>query len=136
MTGVRMPRRPLHPGPPLGFWGRVGHMLKDWHTWSTLGYLLLMLPLGILYFVVAVVGLALSVGFILAPLTALADRLGWWWPPGSVTVNPDWFGNPWMLPFVVAVGVLLLTTLMHVARGVGRLHASFAKVLLVDRAAA
>jgi uncharacterized membrane protein len=135
MTGVRMPRRPLHPGPKLGFWGRVGNMLKDRHTWSTLGYLLLMLPLGILYFVAAVVGLAVSLLFILAPLSLLADHLGWWWQPGTVQFHPDWIGHPAILPLVVALGVLLLTVQMHVARGIGRVHAAFAKVMLVDRAA-
>jgi hypothetical protein len=32
-------------------------------------------------------------------------------------------------------GVLLLTSLMHLARGVGRLHALFAKSMLVARTA-
>src|SRR5579872_4782374 len=47
VTGERMPRRPVHPGPPLGLWSRIGHMLTDARTWTTLAYLLLMLPLGI-----------------------------------------------------------------------------------------
>src|SRR5580658_257861 len=33
MTGERMPRRPVHPGPPQGFWARIGNMLKDPRTW-------------------------------------------------------------------------------------------------------
>jgi len=33
-------------------------MLKDRRTWTTLAYLILMLPLGIVYFAVAVVGLS------------------------------------------------------------------------------
>lgn len=36
MTGVRMPRRPPHPGAPAGFWSRVAAMLTDRRTWSTL----------------------------------------------------------------------------------------------------
>ena len=35
-------------------------MLKDRRTWTTLAYLILMLPIGIVYFVIAVVGLSLS----------------------------------------------------------------------------
>src|SRR5271169_2577956 len=45
ITGERMPRRPLHPGPPAGWWARIGEMLKDVRTWTTLAYLVLMLPL-------------------------------------------------------------------------------------------
>lgn len=84
-TGERMPRRPVHPGPALGFWSRVGHMLADRRTWSTLAYLVLMLPLGIVYFVIAVVELALSVSFILAPLhDRRSSRLVGLHPPAAV----------------------------------------------------
>ena len=41
-------------------------------------------------------------------------------------------GSLWVLPFMMAAGVLLLTVLMHLARGVGQLHAQIAKALLVD----
>src|ERR1700704_748978 len=47
MTGERMPRRPVHTGTARGFWSRVGQMLKDSRTWTTLAYLIFMLPLGI-----------------------------------------------------------------------------------------
>jgi hypothetical protein len=36
---------------------------------------------------------------------------------------------------MVLAGVLLLTLLMHLARGVGRLHSMYAKALLVARTA-
>src|SRR6202042_3478510 len=32
MTGVRMPRRPVYQGKALGFWARIGEMLKDPRT--------------------------------------------------------------------------------------------------------
>jgi uncharacterized membrane protein len=134
MTGERMPRRPVHPGPALTFWSRVGHMLKDRRTWSTLAYLVLMLPLGIVYFVTAIVGLAASLSLIFAPLFEMANRVGWW-GGDHVSVSPGWLASIWTFPLLLALGVLLLTVLMHVARGVGRLHAALAKVLLVDRAA-
>jgi uncharacterized membrane protein len=134
MTGERMPRRPLHPGPAEPFWTRVGHMLKDRRTWSTLAYLLLMLPLGITYFVTAIVGLAVSLMFIFAPLAVLADRSAWWGQPTQVLhFSPAWLESVWVLPFMVLAGVLLLTLLMHLARGIGHLHARYAKALLVDR---
>src|SRR5262249_8166378 len=60
ITGERMPRRPVHPGPPADWGTRIIEMLKDVRTWTTLLYLLLMLPLGIFYFTVAVTVLAFS----------------------------------------------------------------------------
>ena len=46
MTGVRMPRRPVYQGKALGFWARIGEMLKDPRTWTTIAYFILMLPIG------------------------------------------------------------------------------------------
>jgi Putative sensor len=133
MTGERMPRRPVHPGPPLGFWARIGNMLRDPRTWSTLAYLLLMLPIGIVYFVIAITGLSISLGLICAPLVDLIGATGWWWAADQVHVSPAWLGTLWALPFVMGAGILLLTALMHLARGVGHLHALFAKALLVQK---
>ena len=46
-------------------------------------------------------------------------------------MNPAWLDSLWAAPLLMLLGVLLLTLLMHLARGVGRLHALFAKTLLV-----
>jgi uncharacterized membrane protein len=135
MTGERMPRRPIHPSGTMGFWSRVGQMLKDRRTWTTLAYLILMLPLGIAYFVIAVVGLCLSLAFTFTPLIYLSDHYGWFDQPGNLHMNPAWLESLWALPFMMLAGILLLTLVMHVARGVGRLHAMYAKALLVSPAA-
>ena len=81
MTGERMPRRPLHPGPPAPWLTRIGEMLKDVRTWTTLLYMLVMLPLGIIYFTLAVTGLAISLSLALSPVVVLGKDLGWF-PPG------------------------------------------------------
>ena len=80
VSGERMPRRPVHPGAPDGLVARILEMLKDARTWTTLIYLLMMLPLGIVYFVTAVTGLAVGVSFVLVPVVGIAQRLGWWVP--------------------------------------------------------
>ncbi len=131
MTGERMPRRPVHQSNADGFWARVGQMLKDRRTWTTLAYLILMLPLGIVYFVMAVVGLAVSLAFIFAPLVEIASRFDWFDLPDDVHMSPPWLDSLWALPLMVLAGVLLLTLLMHLARGIGKLHALYAKALLV-----
>jgi uncharacterized membrane protein len=130
-TGERMPRRPQRSEPAQGFWARVLDMVKDGRTWSTLAYLVLMLPLGIAYFTMTVVGLALSLAFLASPIFALGHATGW--IPLNVGYQPHWLGTLWAVPFMVIIGVLLLTILMHFARGVVRFHALFAKSLLVAR---
>jgi uncharacterized membrane protein len=138
MTGERMPRRPVYPGPALGFWARMGDMLRDRRTWTTLAYFVLMLPIGITYFVTAVVGLVVSLTFIALPITVFLSQWGLF-GMGGVQVfenaQPQWlFDSGFAIPLLAVVGVLLLTSLMHLARGIGRLHARFAKSLLVARA--
>ncbi len=111
---------------------RIGLMLKDPRTWTTIAYLLAMLPLGVAYFAIASVGLAVSLSLIFAPLIAVAGR--WSWLAGNgFRVEPSWIGSFWALPILVALGIVLLTLLMHLARGIGRLHAVFAKSFLVSR---
>jgi uncharacterized membrane protein len=139
MTGVRMPRRPVYQGSALGFWARIGEMLRDRRTWTTIAYFVLMLPIGIIYFVLAVVGLCVSLAFIALPIAAVCAQAGWF-GMGGVEVfshaQPEWiFDSGFAIPILGVAGVLLLTSLMHLARGIGRLHALFAKSMLVARAA-
>jgi uncharacterized membrane protein len=139
MTGVRMPRRPVYQGSAVGFWARIGEMLRDRRTWTTIAYFILMLPIGIIYFVLAVVGLSVSLAFIALPIAAVCAQAGWF-GMGGVEVfshaQPEWiFDSGFAIPILGVAGVLLLTSLMHLARGIGRLHALFAKSMLVARAA-
>ena len=137
LTGERMPRRPPHPGAPKGFWARVGDMLRDPRTWTTLGYFVLMLPLGTAYFSIAVVGLAFGAALLLGPLWEGLRALGVALPDGGVQFGahePAWLqilDTPAGWIAMCIAGVLLLTLLMHLARAVGRLHAKLAKALLV-----
>jgi len=133
VTGERMPRRPVHPGPSSGLWERIVAMLADARTWTTLGYLVLMLPLGVIYFVVAVTGLSLGVSLLLIPVAGLAQRLDWWVPWGSerLVFSPVWLDTPMGWVFCGIFGALILTGLLHVARTVVGLHARAAKALLV-----
>lgn len=131
LLGVRMPRRPLTRTPGT-LWERIKEMLGDWRTWTTLIYMGLQLPLGIFYFTLNVVGMALSLAFLVLPFSALFNQgemvVG---NIDGVKLTADFHG----LEFVVVplLGVLLLTTLMHAMRGLGQLHGKLAKTLLVSR---
>lgn len=136
ITGERMPRRPVHPGAPAGWGARIGAMLSDARTWTTLLYFVLMLPLGIIYFVIATVGLSAGVRMTLAPVVLIGEAFGW-----DDYVSPPLFGlhHHWWMPhswvgglFMFVAGVMVLTLLMHLARAIGRGHARLAKALLVE----
>jgi len=139
ITGERMPRRPVHPGPPGGWWARIGAMLSDARTWTTLLYFVLMLPLGICYFVIATIGLSIGVNLTLAPFAVMGSALGLIGnDPAGVpfAIGHHWIrltGHSWVGSlFMFVIGVFVLTLLMHVARGIGRGHARLAKALLVE----
>jgi hypothetical protein len=96
-------------------------------------YFLLMLPLGILYFVIAVVGICVSLGLVGGSIMGLLLETG----VGSGAISIDdmvYHGpSPLLAPIVLIGGVLLLTLVMHLVRGIGRAHGTLAKHLLVAR---
>jgi uncharacterized membrane protein len=130
LLGVRMPRRmPASAGDETLF-ARIRDALIDVRTWSSLVYLLLMLPLGITYFVIAIVGIAVPLG--------VAGGSVW-----SLLSNHNHIqiaDVPWLqhllqtapgLLLLGALGILLFFVTLHVARGVGWMHARLAELLLV-----
>ena len=72
--------------------------------------------------------------FVLVPVVGIAQRLGWWVPwenEGLIAFSPAWIDTRGGWVFDVVVGVVVLTTLLHVARVVVSVHARTAKTLLV-----
>ncbi|PJJ97201.1 hypothetical protein CO641_09295 [Lysobacteraceae bacterium NML91-0213] len=130
MLGERMPRRPLYNARGRGILQRIGDMFTDPRSWSTLLYMLLMLPLGIVYFTIAVTMGSLSLAMLLSPLALLpgADYAVWFW---GVDLVED---AAWLLPLVSLAGALLLFVTLHLARAIGRMHGLLAKHLLVKTA--
>jgi uncharacterized membrane protein len=131
LLGVRMPRKlPPTTAGEEGILTRIKEALMDVRTWSSMFYLLLRLPLGIAYFVIAVVGLATSIGITGGAIAGLLT--------GHVYFEMD--DNPYLQHFVqtapgllvfAILGLLLFFIVLHIARGIGRLHARIAEVLLV-----
>lgn len=133
LLGERMPRRPLYQGRGQPLLERIGAMFTDPRTWSTMLYQLLMLPLGIFYFVVAAVLGSLSVGFTVGGFIALLTSLGLPWT-GNLDVNGIIVDSPGGAAILMLLGTLLFFVTLHLARGVGRLHGGLAKQLLVKTA--
>ncbi|NJO12175.1 MAG: hypothetical protein HC872_00415 [Gammaproteobacteria bacterium] len=130
LTGVRMPRRPVYSQRNVPWTTRIKEMLTDRHTWLALFYLLIMLPIGILYFTLAVTGVSVSVGLVAGSVFQAVIVLGM--TPFGLDASQFNSDLPnWALPFTLAAGVLLLTGMMHLAKGIGIMHGHLAKALLV-----
>jgi len=129
MLGERMPRRPLYADRELPLLQRIGAMFTDPRTWSTIGYFLLMLPLGIIYFTLTVTFVSISLSFIAAPFA-------WFFGHFDVVQINDYVGpDPnWLAPLLFPIGVVMLFGYLHAARGIGRLHGQLAKHMLVKSA--
>lgn len=129
LLGQRMPRRLPSEETVKGLWPRIGAMLSDPRTWSTMFYMVLQLPLGIAYFTIAVAGLSLSLSLVAAPIVEAVI--------GRDIVH---FNNRWMDNFsesllgvlaMAAAGFLLFFLVLHTLRGLTWLHARYAEATLV-----
>jgi uncharacterized membrane protein len=134
LLGQRMPRRPLYPAKGVPIFERIKQMLVDRRTWTTMFYFLLMLPLGILYFTIAVTGITTSLGLVAGSIAAVLFETGVGGGSWSIDDQVIYHGPSLLAaPFLLAGGVLLLTLVMHLVRAFGRGHGVLAKNLLVAR---
>lgn len=130
LLGQRMPRRLPSDEDVKGLWPRVGAMLSDPRTWSTMFYMVLQLPLGIAYFTLSVTGLALSLGLIAWPLVEPFTK-------GRFVVGFEYIGlgeffhSPLGMVVSVLVGFVLFFLMLHAMRGLTWLHARYAEATLV-----
>jgi uncharacterized membrane protein len=128
MLDVRMPRRPLYTeiGQPIR--GRIKTFFTDPRSWSTLIYMLLMLPLGIVYFVLSIFSLSMVISLIFGPIIKAITGVG------IININDVGYAPPlWAEPFTLVAGIVLLCGVLHMARGIGHLHGQLAKHMLVMR---
>lgn len=129
LLGQRMPRRPSIAGMAgKTFWDRLKSWFTDYRTWTTMLYMLLMLPLGITYFTVVVTALSVSLATFALPIAQ--------WITNTPIIRINEWGyliEPWGAPLFFAGGILGFFVTMWLAKGVGYLHGLFAKVMLVGR---
>lgn len=126
MLGERMPRRPPYTDRDQPLLRRIGAMFTDPRSWSTLLYMLLMLPLGIVYFTIATTVLSVSLSIALMPILQQ-----FWSVPMFNIGDVSYYVPLWLAPFTLLLGVVLIVLFLHLARGIGHLHGQFAKHLLV-----
>ncbi|MCD4700511.1 MAG: sensor domain-containing protein [Candidatus Aegiribacteria sp.] len=126
LLGVRMPRRAIFVRKGKGWWGSIKGIFSTGSTWSSFMYLILMMPLGVLYFTVFITLTAVSLALITDPIFELILKIPMfdfpevWWTP------------IWLMPFVVLAGVVLFLSTLHLAKMTGRFHGKLARTMLVS----
>lgn len=129
LLGERMPRRASFTDSSLSWGERLKILLTGKATWLSWIYMILMLPLGIIYFTAVVTLVALSLALIASPILTYVFNI----PVGTI-IDGDviWRIPEYLTPLLSVLGVVLATCTMHVSRWVGKVHGKFAKALLVS----
>jgi hypothetical protein len=127
LLGVRMPRRSIFVDKNKGFWPRLKELVLSWSVWKSIIYMLLMLPLGIIYFTLFVTLISVGLALVATPIAQLFFNFP------LITINSTrYFVQIWQLPFWAAGGALILLLSMHAAKWLGRLQGSFARWMLME----
>lgn len=126
LLGVRMPRRQPPTEQEKGWKAKLKALFSDGRTWTSLAYLLLMLPLGIFFFTLMVTMFSVSLVFLLTPLAHFAFHQvtydGWVWGGAHPNLVAVVFG---------ILGVLGVPLTLHTALLLGRMQGFLARHFLV-----
>jgi len=136
LLGERMPRRASFTDSSLSWVERLKVLLTGKATWLSWLYMVLMLPLGVIYFSLMVTVLALALGLIATPIAG-AVMISMEIPfqvihSGDLAWTLSNSGGLLLTLVFAALGVVIATGAMHLARWVGKVHSKFAKALLVS----
>jgi uncharacterized membrane protein len=125
LLGIRMPHRPIFSPNNPGIWGRFKTLIKDKYTWFTLVYMILLLPLGIIYFTVFVVLICVSLWLIVRPIFETAMGFP------AFFIDVPYYTPIWLIPLAVIGGFILIVLTMHLIKITGKMHGNLTKAMLV-----
>jgi signal transduction histidine kinase len=129
MLGVQIPD-PYRPAPSGSLWRRARVVASDPATWKDLAYLVVLFPLGLLWFVVTVTLWTTALGLLTAPL--------WYWipPEGAISIYDNGDGTTLVLDTLPEVllatvaGALLCVAAAWAVKGMAAAHGAVATALL------
>jgi uncharacterized membrane protein len=127
LLGVRMPRRITFFERNVSWWEQFKALLLEKRVWLSMVYMVLLLPLGLVYFTVFFTLVSLSLTFVVAPVIAAIFHL-----PIIHWGDASYYAPAWLIILLALTGVALVTGTMHLARFIGRVHGTLAKVMLVN----
>ena len=133
LLDVRMPRRPPLLPEGLRWTQRLANLFRDGYTWTSLLYLLLMLPLGIMHFALTFSSFVMSFALMAVPFAKLCGDFGGEMEVFGKVYGPDVMPPLWILVGIAFLGILALAASLHLALAQGRLQGWLARHLLVKR---
>ncbi|MEQ1755057.1 MAG: sensor domain-containing protein [Micropepsaceae bacterium] len=130
LLGVRMPRRLPTQETGGTIWEKTKRVLSDGRTWGSLMYMILQLPLGIIYFTAAVTlgvtsGAVIAGGFYELSTGKNVVRID------SYPELDALFNTPPGLVLLIIAGMIGILFTLHLARVIGYIHGKIAEALLV-----
>ncbi len=135
LLGVRMPRRPLYQDTEHTWLQRIKSLLLDSRTWLSLMYMVLMMPLGIVYFTLPISLIIVSVACVVAPVLFWLYQTGWITVYGEMHFSMGSLDPVVFSPLLFIGGIVMFFASLHIIRAVGQWHARFAKHVLVEASA-
>jgi len=126
LLGVQMPRRMAFTRPGMKWGQRLKMLVTDRHTWFSILYMLLQLPLGILYFTLVVTLVSLALSFMAVPFVQTISDFSL-----IYIGNTQYFFPIWSYPLIFIAGILTLLATMHLAKLIGKFQGFYAKKLLI-----
>jgi hypothetical protein len=126
LLGIRMPRRGPSAPAAKGIWKKFTARVTDRRTWTTLFYLVLKLPLGVLSFSVFLVLVVYALQLMFLPFLQLVLDA-----PLIVTDNVRIVLPIWATWTLAVAGFLDMIVVLHLARWMGRGYGAMAKAMLV-----
>ncbi|MDD5039711.1 MAG: sensor domain-containing protein [Patescibacteria group bacterium] len=126
LLGIRMPRKSQSNDMHLSMWGRFKSLFTDSKIWLSVLYMILMLPLGVIYFSVYVTLFTVSLSIIVSPLVRI------FYDAAIIeTAHASYTIPPYLFPLTLVIGVIMLATTLHLAKKIGGWHGLLAKSMLV-----
>ena len=111
-----------------GFFGQLKKILADTKTYTSMIYMFLELPLGIIYFTLIVTFLVISAAFIVSPILWILDDEGILYLSGDEWLWHEDFGNT---IFLMLMGIVLFFGTLHLGNWLAKVEKFLCKNLLV-----
>jgi uncharacterized membrane protein len=127
LLGVRMPRRPVFVDNNVSWWTRFKILFTSRHTWFAMVYMLLMLPLGTIYFSLFITLISVALAFLAAPIVQI------FLPFPLLTVGYEqYYFTPALAVPCFLIGFVMSVVTLNLAKVIGRWHGALAKAMLVS----